>query len=151
MIKYRISLTASGFLVLLAIIADLISLIPFVGMVSGPTFWVLASWYLWKKGCGLFNARRLATELISSVVEIIPAIQALPAATVGIIAVLLMIRIEDRTGISMKPDSFAGSVRKPHYTTDENGQGIRRPQSSTPAIPPKLNINGIRPPNGGLK
>jgi hypothetical protein len=38
------------------------------------------------------------------------------------------------------------NIRKPLY---ENG--IRNPQSSTPAIPPKLNINGIRPPNGGLK
>ncbi len=38
------------------------------------------------------------------------------------------------------------NMRKPLYQN-----GIRKPQSSTPAIPPKLNINGIRPPNGGLK
>jgi hypothetical protein len=38
------------------------------------------------------------------------------------------------------------NIRKPLY---ENG--IRKPQPNTPNTPQKLNINGIRPPNGGLK
>lgn len=151
MVNYRISLTAGIFLVLAAIVADLISLIPFVGTVSGPLFWVLVSWYLWKKGCGLFNVRRFATEAISTLVEVIPAIQALPAATVGIIAVILMIRVEDRTGVSINPKSLNVSVRKPRYTSDQNGQGVRMPQTNSSAVPPTLNVDGIRPPNGGLK
>lgn len=150
MINYRISITAGIFLVIAAIIADLISLIPFVGTVSGPLFWIIVSWYLWKKGCGLFNPRRFATEIISSVIEIIPAIQALPAATAGIIAVIVMIRLEDRTGISVKPDLNV-SIRKPRYTSDQNGKGVRMPEQNNSNIPPKLNTNGIRLPNGGLK
>jgi hypothetical protein len=38
------------------------------------------------------------------------------------------------------------NIRKPLYE-----DGIRKPQSNTPNIPTKININGVRPPNGGLK
>jgi hypothetical protein len=37
-------------------------------------------------------------------------------------------------------------IRKPLYKN-----GIRLPQTNNTALPPVLNVDGIRPPNGGLK
>lgn len=43
---------------------------------------------------------------------------------------------------------FSNNIRQPLYGPD----GVRRPQiQNTTTAPPKLNINGIRPPKGGLK
>ncbi len=140
-LKYRIGAVGIVFLVALATLADLFSLIPFVGDIVGPIFWICASVYLWKIGCGLLNARRLATSLISMVAEMIPIVQELPLILAGMIAVIVMVRMEDKTGISIPGigDKKSGS----HLVQN----GVNPPHQQQ--IP--LNQDGVRAPGGGLR
>lgn len=130
-IEHKIANLSALILTFGAALADLASLIPFVGTVVGPIFWIAVSIYFWTIGMGIISGRRLATGLISAVAELIPGVQALPTITVGIIAVILMTRIEEKTGISVS------SLTK------------RTPGVTPPRLkPPKLNAEqGIRYPN----
>lgn len=91
----------SVFLIILAGIFDLATTIPLVGTVVGPIFWVIVGIYFWKKGMGIVNGRRLAASGTSFVAELIPGAQALPTLVVAIIVILVIIRIEDKTGLSI--------------------------------------------------
>ena len=138
--KHKIGNIAAAILVLTAIIADLISLIPLGGDIVGPIFWVCVSFYFWKSGLGLINSRRLATSAISLVAELIPGIQELPAILLGIVVIIAMTRFEDKTGISVTSavgGKSAGAL---------NSSGVRAPIPRTP-----LNRDSVRLPNGGLK
>lgn len=136
--KNRISNKAAALLIGSAIIADLLTLIPLVGILVSPIYWVLINIYLFKSGFGFMNGKRLATSGISAIAEIIPAIQALPTITLATIIIVATIRIEDKAGISL--GSISGG---PHL----NSGGVRRAtQTQQP-----LNQGGTRPPNGGLK
>jgi hypothetical protein len=129
-INYRISGGMFAILALLAGLADLLTLIPFVGTAVGPIFWVLATIYFWKVGLGLVNGRRLATTIISIVAELVPAVQAFPTILAGTIAVVIMTRIEDRTGISLTP------AKKVGVTPPRN---VRVPVNKTPGVrPPRI-------------
>ena len=112
---------------------DLISLIPIAGDVVGPVFWGGVMVYLWNKGYGLMNGRRLAASGISMVAELIPGIQELPAITAGILIVIFMLKAEEKTGISVR--SVTGG--KPTAALNYNG---------TRAAPPVITANdgGIR-------
>jgi hypothetical protein len=94
--KHKLGTVAIIVLVVFATIADLLSLIPFVGDLVGPIFWVCVSIYFWKAGMGLINVRKLATSIISMVAELIPAVQELPLILAGIIAVIVMTRAEEK-------------------------------------------------------
>lgn len=131
--KYKISLLASIVLIALAVIADLASLIPLVGTVVGPVFWFVAGIYFWSIGMGIINSKRLTTGAISIVAELIPVIQSLPTITVGIIAIIIMTRIEEKTGISVT----SLTKRTPGVTPPRLGrqalntqQGIRYPNKN---------------------
>jgi hypothetical protein len=146
--KGHIGTIAIIVLVFFGIIADLLSLIPFVGDFVGPIFWVCAGIYFWKIGMGLLNGKRLATGVVSIVAELIPAVQALPTISVGIIAVIIMTRFEEKTGISVTSMTGKGTdIRNPL-----NMSGKRTPQihvdnsESRPS-----NFNGLRAPGGGLR
>lgn len=132
-------------LLIVAAIADGLSLVPFVGTIVAPIFWVCVSAYLWLIGCGIFNVRRLVTSIISMIAEMIPAIQALPLIFVGTVIVIILVRIEDMSGKKLmskiSPKSF--SNRRPHY---DNGQRLPRAQQ----IESPINVDGIRAPRGGL-
>ncbi len=113
----------------IATVGDLISLIPGGGDIVSPIFWGLMALYFWKKGMGLFNGRRFAAAAISFVAELIPAVQELPLLLAGIIAVLFIIRIEDKTGKSIiKP--LSKGVTPPRIERNPfNGQpGVRPPR-----------------------
>ncbi len=134
--KYRVTLIWAIIWILLAIIADLLSLIPFVGIITGPLLWISFSLYLLKVGCGIINGRRLATSILSTIGEVIPAIQALPLATVGVVIVLLFVYFEDKAGVSI-PLKASGPKA--------NVAGRRE---APPVIP--VNDGDVRPPNGSL-
>ena len=137
--KKRIGNIASAVLIIAALIADLFSLIPFVGDFVGPIFWIGASVYFWKSGLGLVNGRRLATSVISMVAELIPGVQEFPTIVAGMIIIVAMTRVEDKTGISLNPAK--GGKLGPKA----NIAGTRMPPPQMP-----LNQGGIRPPKGGL-
>lgn len=136
--KNRISNKAAALLIGSAIIADLLTLIPIVGIVVGPVYWILINIYLMKSGLGFMSGKRLATSGISAIAEIIPVIQELPTISVAMIIIVVTTRIEDKTGISV------GSVASgPHL----NSNGVRTAAQKQPP----LNQGGQRLPNGGLK
>ncbi len=140
----RVSNMGAAFWVALAAGADLFSLIPFVGDISGPVFWVCASIYLWKKGCGLINARRLAATLISMVAEMIPAIQEFPITILGIVVVIALIRLEDRTGLGlMKKITNPVSTNRPMY----NG-GVRMSELQRKALEEKEQTEALNSSDG---
>lgn len=145
-VNYRIGMFSSVVLICIAGFFDILTLIPGLGDILGIVFWTIASVYLYTKGVGMFSGKKIATSAISFVVELIPAIQALPALTAGIIAVLLIIRIEDKTGMSIVKPMKKG-VTPPRYkrVPKNNEQNIRRPNNVTE---PNFNQDGdniIRP------
>ena len=107
---------------------DAASLIPFVGTVMGPIFWVISGVYLWTKGVGLFGGKKIAISAISFVAELVPLVQELPMLVAGIIGVLLVIRIEDKTGMSIVKPMKAGVTLPRYKRVPLNGQkGLRLP------------------------
>lgn len=118
-------------LVFCAGIFDLATLIPFVGIIMGPIFWAIAGVYLWAKGVGMFGWKKLATSVISLIAEAIPAIQALPMLTVGIVVILILIRIEDKTGKSLIKPVKAGVTLPRLRRAPKNENGVRRPENYT--------------------
>lgn len=119
--------------VIIAGFFDLLTLIPTVGTFLGTVFWVLLGVYFWKKGVGIINGKRIATGLISIVIEAIPAAQFLPAITTGVVIVLVLIRIEDKTGISLvKPLKKGVTPPRIRATPLNSTPGIRPPRRPPP-------------------
>ncbi len=147
----RIGTGAATLLILAAIIFDLLTLIPFVGDFVGLPFWICVSIYLYRKGCGFVNTGRLAVEALDIIAKAIPAIQEFPELTAGMIVVILLIRLEDKTGMSViKPMAQGrsplnqGGVRSPQAPQDSIEEPVNpsRNQNTRP-----LNIDGVRHPN----
>lgn len=134
---YRLGWGAIIALLAVAGIGDLISLIPLAGDVVAPIFWVVVAVYLYMKGFGLMNPGRLVTELVSMAAEMVPGIQEFPALLLGTALVIILTRLEDRTGVQFElPGRTVGG------RTPLNQNGARAP-IQTPA---PLNIDGVRPP-----
>jgi hypothetical protein len=115
-------------LLLLALVADISTLIPLVGDFVGPIFWISVTIYFWKKGMGIINWRRFAPAIASFITELIPVIQSLPSIIVGMFIVIGLTKLEEKTGISVTSIVSKKAV-------------VKRP---IPRVP--LNINGYRPP-----
>jgi len=124
--RSRIGFMWGTILTLLAAVADLIGLIPFMENLSGTIFWIVAGFILWLRGCGLLNWKRLVTSGLSLAAGWVPALQALPQLTAGIIAVIILVVLEDKTGIPLTPGKKLG-VRAPLKIPPLNVGGIRRP------------------------
>ena len=132
-------------LVIAALIADLLTLIPFAGDFIGPIFWVGVALFLWLKGCGFLNTARIATELIALVAKLIPVIQEFPETTIGIILVILLIRFEDRTGIKVAGAISEGGMNAVtqggNQPFNRGGQRLPSGRGNGPA-----NAGGVRQP-----
>ncbi len=97
----RIDNITAGFMIAVAIIFDLLSLIPFVNIVVDVAAVLLYGIWFAIKGVGFINPRRFATMMVTVIIEAIPAISFLPGFTIAIIVTILMIKSEDRLGISL--------------------------------------------------
>jgi hypothetical protein len=145
--KHQIGNLAIVILTILATVADLLSLIPFVGDFVGPIFWIFAGIYFWKSGMGLVNGKRLAASLISLVAEMIPGVQELPTIIAGMIIIIVVTRLEDKTDIKL-PATGTASARTPL-----NAGEVRMPTPQAkdnhivPAASNMLNFNGVRRPS----
>ena len=135
---HRIRIGQGVALIVLAAIADLITLIPIAGDIVGPVFWISVSIYFWKSGLGVMNVGRLVTSTVSLVAEMFPVIQELPTILVGMIIIIVLFFFEDKSGVHIS--SIIGGGKSPLNKT-----GVR---ATPPPIP--LNQGGVRPPNGGL-
>lgn len=98
----KISNTTGALMVATAGILDLISIIPVVGqaLASVGSFVIFLIWFL-ILGLPLVTPKKLLTTLSAYVIEIIPAISALPAITVGVILMIVLTRAEEKTGIQL--------------------------------------------------
>lgn len=131
---YRIGTLAIVIFLTIAIVFDLFTLIPLVGDFLGWIFWFGASVYLWKSGHGLANWKILTPEIISITGELIPGIQELPTIIASSLIIIIMSRIEDRTGFSLLPKTtkkLPGTtpprLNKPRFNRQE---GIRYPNQN---------------------
>ncbi len=145
--KYRIGIVAIVVLVAIAFIADLIGLIPLAKDITASVFWIGAGIYFWIKGMGIFNGKKLAAVAISWIASLIPVIQELPIeVTAGIIAVILITRVEDKTGVSvLKPLSEGKQIASARTMLNHNGR--REPI-------PRQQLNekdGVREPEKGAE
>lgn len=147
-IQYRLGGSSIAFLVFIAIAADLITLIPGAGTLGvAPIFWIIVSVFLYFKGFGIINARRLATSITSMVVEMVPVIQELPLLTAGVLTLIMFTRLEDKMGRKTAPTESPGpqplnqgGVRLPEIPQEEEAAG-QQPSARQP-----LNIDGMRKP-----
>jgi hypothetical protein len=135
----KIGILAMIVSIVLALVADALTLIPFVGIAVGPIFWISFNYYLHKKGFPIMSGKRLGTGIISTIAEIIPAIQALPTITLGVIAILVMIYFQEKTGVPVT------SIADGKVGPKNNMNGVRQPPPR-----PTLNQGRFRPPNSGL-
>lgn len=88
-------------LVILAIVADLFSIIPAVSIIAATIFWIIFSIVAWRKGFGIVNFRKLVTPIISWIIELFPFASALPTVTVGCIIMLYLLNKEAKTGVNV--------------------------------------------------
>lgn len=135
--KRKIGNGAAAVLIFVAIVFDLFTLIPFVGDFIGPIFWIGANVYFWMRGMGILNARRLGSAAVSVVIELVPVLQWIPSITAAVIAVIVMTRLEEKTGVPVTSMASKGGPA--------NSMGRRAP---TGAVPPPLNSGGMRLPEG---
>lgn len=119
---------ASIVLVIFALLFDAISLIPLLANITGIIFWVIVGIYLWMKGLGILNGRRLAVTAVSFVAEMIPGVQALPMLLAGTIALLFIIRAEDKTGLSLVKPMSKGVTPPRLKRNPFNHDGVRPPR-----------------------
>ena len=115
---------------LLSGLADLCTLIPFVGTAVGPAYWVLFGFYLWKTGHGLVNWRRAVPGLLSIVGEFIPFVQALPTIWTATILIIILSRLEDKTGIAISQHFSKRNMRFPDRRRPLNKNGVRQPRKN---------------------
>lgn len=127
--KSKIGNIGAAIFIGFAAITDAATFIPLVGDFAGPIFWVLASVYLWKAGLGIINGRRLGTSVISMVAEMVPLVQALPTITVAALAIVTMVRLEEKTGISLKGKK--PGITPPRMKREPLNEGGKR-------LPPKI-------------
>ncbi len=119
--KYRIGGFAVVILFIIALFFDLISFIPFVGDI----FWVFMSYYLYKTGHGLLNLRRLVPIMVSFITESIPFLSSLPSIMAATISIIMLSRIEDKTGISITSHT---NIAKPQIQVPLYQDGRRLPK-----------------------
>ena len=151
--KHRIGWFAILVLVFLALVCDLLGLIPFVKDFLGTIFWICASIYFWMIGMGIFNGRKLAVMAISWIASLIPVIQEIPLElVVGIIVIIAITRVEEKTGLSLTSGLLSGELHGKHAQqitqrsartfAPLNKDGGRSPVNTR--VP--LNQNGVRAP-----
>lgn len=141
--KYRIGNGMAVLLLGAAAFTDLLTLIPFAGDFIGWLFWGLCTIYFWRKGMGVINMNRFVPALISSIAELFPVVQEFPTIVVAMFAILVLTRIEDKSGLKILPTKGKPGVtppkvnRVPRYS---NGVGRTTQESD----------RQLRSPNGGI-
>ena len=124
--KSKFGYVAIGIWGILAIVGDLVSLIPIVGTFVGPIFWITFAIFLWMKGFGFLNPKRIAVMGVDMVIKMIPFLQEIPVELlIGVIAVVAMIKFEEKTGIKLPGTGGAGG--KVGSVPRLNSGGVRMP------------------------
>jgi len=99
--KQRIENVPAVFLVIGAIVVDLFNWIPGVGSVVTAIAWFIFNLYFYFKGISIFSGKKLAANLGAIIVGLIPFLDVLPETLVGMIAIIMYVRAEDKLGIKI--------------------------------------------------
>lgn len=106
-VKYRVSSVNISFMLAIAIIFDLLQFLLTLTVIGALLSWLVtafavcmfAIWFL-ILGVNYFSGRKAAAKMASvigtAVIEFIPVINALPSITIGVLAIALVSRSEDR-------------------------------------------------------
>ncbi len=97
----RLSKMAIGGLVTVAVIMDLLNWIPAIGSIVTAIGWVALNVFFYLKGISVFSGKKLATNLASITIGLIPVLEVLPETTVGIIAIIMFVKAEDKLGVKI--------------------------------------------------
>lgn len=107
--KKRINAITAGAMIFVALALDLSGLLldtlfffaPIFGFIISFIAWILfAIWFL-LLGIGLLSARRLAAFGSGIVIEAVPVLNMLPGITVSVVAIIIMVKLEDRLGVKL--------------------------------------------------
>ncbi len=121
------------FLIFLAFIADVLTLIPLAGDIVGWIFWAIMGVVFWKLGLGIVNWRRFVPAIISTIAELFPAVQELPTIIAAMVAILILSRVEDKTGLKVFPNKNKPGVTPPRVKRvppNQNGVRISREEQA---------------------
>ena len=107
--EIRIDKTTGVVMVAVAVLFDAVNaglnLIPLLGQVLAVLVSIIAYltfgfWFL-RRGVGFVNPKRAASFFGSAIIEAIPVLNILPCITVGVALTVLVVQLEDKTGIKM--------------------------------------------------
>lgn len=93
---------AAAALVGIAIFFDILSLIPFVNILTVFIGEGLLAIFFRIEGVSVFSAKKALPYLMGFVAEAIPAISMLPALTVETIVIIYLTHAEDKVGVSVE-------------------------------------------------
>ena len=147
----KIGIMGICILIFIALVADLLTLIPLAGNFIGPLYWIAVAVYLWMKGFGFLNLRRAAPTILSTAGELIPAIQALPTILAGTIALIAMLKVQEKTGVSFTNPTKGAAPTLTNRALNQNGTRMPQPDPETPSAARNANnrplvVDGIRAP-----
>ncbi len=129
-VEYRVGMASSIVFIVIAAFFDLLSVIPLIGGAFGFIFWVIFGIFLYTKGIKMWDGKKMAVSAISFLAELFPFVQTLPTLIAGSIAILLMIRIEDKIGVSISNPLRKGTTPPRIQRIPVNSEpGIRRPNN----------------------
>jgi hypothetical protein len=97
----RINSLNAGLLILAAIIFDLLSIIPLINVITAFVAWLIFGVWFYLLGVGFMNPKRFATIAVSLIIGVIPVLSVLPELTVAIIAIIIMVKSEDKFGLKI--------------------------------------------------
>jgi hypothetical protein len=109
--KNRIGNSEIILLVVFALIFDIISLIPFLNFVTVIVAQGLMAFFFSIHGVNVLSKKRAIPYVLGWIIEFIPAISVIPAITLETIIIIVMVRFEDKTGISVGKDGIKPAAK----------------------------------------
>ncbi len=99
--KERITTTTAMLMVGLAIFFDILSIIPVVNWFTAIAAWLCFFIWFAVLEVRFMTIKRALPAIISFIVELVPILSIIPGLTLGIIVIIIMIKLEDKTGIKI--------------------------------------------------
>ena len=88
-------------MILVAIVFAFISIIPLINLISGFIYFLTLNFWLLLNGVNPFSGKTLVTNITAMIVEFIPFVSWLPAEVIATIAIIIMVKSQDKLGVKM--------------------------------------------------
>lgn len=139
---------------------DLLHFIPYIGNLSAiiattlMDVWAFLTLYVWFKlhGVSFANPKRGLTMAGTVLVEVIPALNALPAWTAAVVIIVLTTRAEELLQKIPGGEKIASAVQKAGGTPAAGGASVPKPTTSPRGVSPLVGgrvpprLSEVRPP-----